>query len=100
MYTGAWVRARLIDYSTVPTYAAFNFGVRLSPEGGDGRIAYQSLILDSFLDCAHPKEVTNRIVCDDRFSIICNVLCQSPALVLHANNGRFPDASMSSMHIT
>ena len=72
----------------------------ISPEGRDGRIVYQPVVLDSFFRlCASPESQMNRFVYDDRFSIICNSLYQQAAFLLHANDGRFHHDSMSSLHI-
>ena len=73
----------------------------ISPKGRGGRIVYQPVVLDGFfgLRASPGGKKMHRFVHDDRFSIICNSLYQPPALLLHANNGRFPYVSMSSTHI-
>ena len=72
-----------------------------SPWGRDGRIVYQPVVLDCFfrLRVSPRRSQMSRFVYDDRFSIICNSLYQSPALLLHGNNSNFLHAPMSSMHI-
>ena len=76
-------------------------GDRLSPEGTDGRTVYQTVVLVSFarLRAFLTRRLqTNWLKFEDGFSIICNSLYQLPTLLLHANIGRFPNASMSSKH--
>ena len=75
-------------------------GDRLSPEGRDGKTGYQQMVLDSFcrlLERIPKKSPINRLVCEDRFSIICNTLYQLTTLLLHNNNGHFLNASIPSM---
>ena len=63
---------------------------RLSPEGRDGRIIYQPVVLDNFSRLrASSRSQMNRLVRDDRFSMICDSLYQPPKFLLHDNNDRF-----------
>ena len=47
---------------------------RVSPQGRDGGTVFPPVVLDSFsqLWSIHRRSLMNRLVCDDRFSIICS----------------------------
>ena len=73
----------------------------ISPEGRDGGILFQPVVLDSFFRL---RAFTGGHKWIDMctmtgFPIICNSLYQPPAFLLHAINIRFPHASMWSMHV-
>ena len=45
----------------------------LSPQGGDGETVYPPVVLASFPQfySTHRRPLMNRLMCDDRFSVIC-----------------------------
>ena len=59
---------------------------RLSPQGTDGRAVYPPVVLDSFpqLCSIHRRPLMNRLVCDDRLTVICNTFIRtSHTLTIH-----------------
>ena len=59
---------------------------RLSPQGGGGGAVFPPVVLDSFpqMCSIHRRPLINRLVCDDKFSEICNTFIRtSYTLTIH-----------------
>ena len=86
------------DPYTVPTCAAWISATRgWAHKAGAGGAVYPLVVLDSFpqLCSIHMRPLINRLVCDDRFSEICNTFIRTSYTITIHQYRYFPPCSNS-----
>ena len=86
-----WGLSKSLQKRAWPSAHQFYCFDRLRPQGRYDGTVYQPVVLHSFCQlCSIPKKsLMNRLVCDNRSSLICNTFMPTPTL-LYANTSRFP----------